>query len=121
MPIGQRKKFNFPDEAPPEGSVLTPEVGRCRLTVSKHVLNAPTWFQRSNLKYDEMLSNCAFKFNLRRYTEGKRHYAKELSEKRNEIELLKAELAARNVGPGTYRPPRHPNAFGTPEWRGPFS
>ena len=53
MPIGQRKKFNFPDEAPPEASVLTPE--------------------------------------------GKRHYAKELSEKRNEIELLKAELAARNV------------------------
>ena len=53
VPSGQRKKFNFPDEAPPEGSVLTPQGGR--------------------------------------------HYSKELAEKRREIELLKAELAAREV------------------------
>ena len=48
------------------------EVGRCRLAVSKPVLNPPmvsVCSQRLKLVYDEPLSNFAFKFKLRRYGE----------------------------------------------------
>jgi hypothetical protein len=41
-------------------------VGRCRLTVSKHVLKAPG-SKRLKLGYDVPLSNFAFNFNLSRY------------------------------------------------------
>jgi len=30
----------------------------------------PTWFQRLNVKYDEPVSNFAFNFNLRHYSEA---------------------------------------------------
>jgi len=46
------------------------KVGRCRLTVSKPVLEAPR-FQRLKAQYDETLSNLAFEFNLRRYNKEK--------------------------------------------------
>ena len=45
------------------------KVGRCRLTVSKPMLKAPG-LQRLNLKCDELPSNLAFNFNLRRYSKG---------------------------------------------------
>ena len=44
------------------------EVGRCRLTLSRPVLRAPTASVILTV-CDELLSNVAFKFNLRRYTE----------------------------------------------------
>ena len=53
IPAGQRKKFHFPDDAPPDASVLTPEGGR--------------------------------------------HFSKTLAEKRREIDLLRAELATREL------------------------
>jgi hypothetical protein len=50
-------------------NVLEPVAGRCRLTVSKPVLKAKRLrFQRLKLECDELLSNLAFNFNLRRYT-----------------------------------------------------
>jgi len=49
-------------------SALLFKVGRCRLTASKPVLKVQClWFQRLKLQYDELLSNFAFNFNLRRY------------------------------------------------------
>jgi hypothetical protein len=45
------------------------EVGRCRLTLSKPVLKAPM-VQRLKLEYGDPLSNVAFNFNLRRYSEA---------------------------------------------------
>ena len=48
-------------------------VGRCRLTVSKPDFKR-AWFQRLKLKCDESLSNFAFNFNLRRYTEAEFKY-----------------------------------------------
>jgi len=45
------------------------EVGRCRLIVSKPVLNARL-VSALETKYDELLSNVAFNFNLRRYIEA---------------------------------------------------
>ena len=44
------------------------EVGRCRLTLSRPVLRAHTASVTLTV-CDEVLSNVAFKFNLRRYTE----------------------------------------------------
>ena len=41
--------------------------GRCRLTRNRPMLNAPGR-SRLKLRYDEVLSNFAFKFNLRRYS-----------------------------------------------------
>ena len=58
-----------------EGKTLisgAPEVGRFRLTLidpNKLTLKAPGT-QPLKLKYDEVLSSFAFKFNLRCYTEG---------------------------------------------------
>jgi hypothetical protein len=56
--------------APRTGNGAGPEhthhVVGCRLTVSKPVLKAPMP-QRLKLQYDEVLSNFAFNFNLRRY------------------------------------------------------
>jgi len=44
------------------------EAGRCRLTLSNPVLKAPTASAIETI-YDELLSNVAFMFNLRRYNE----------------------------------------------------
>ena len=58
-------------EGPPPQGVLQSSfggrVGRCRLTPGS-MRFARAWFQRLKLKYDEQLSNFAFKFNLRRYS-----------------------------------------------------
>jgi hypothetical protein len=56
-----KKKHVFPI------NLLVSKVGRCRLTVSKPELKA-FLVQRFKLKCDEMLLNCAFNFNVRRYT-----------------------------------------------------
>ena len=47
------------------------QIGRCRLTVSKPVLKAPmvSASLRFKQQYDEMLSNFAINFNLRRYSQ----------------------------------------------------
>ena len=51
--------------------VLQPVVGRCRLTLSPHVLKAPTVSalrRRLKAKYPELVSIFAFNFSLRHYT-----------------------------------------------------
>ena len=49
--------------------LVTLKVGWCRLSLSKPVLKA-SLFERLKLKYYEVLSRFAFKFNLRCYIKG---------------------------------------------------
>ena len=49
--------------------IWTPEVGLCRLTRGCPWVHS-AWSQRLKLKHDILLSNVAFTFSLRRYTEG---------------------------------------------------
>jgi hypothetical protein len=48
--------------------VAAAEAGRCRLTLSNLVLKAPTASAIGTI-YNELVSNVAFNFNLRCYTE----------------------------------------------------
>jgi len=45
------------------------KVGWCKLNPVEASVDS-AWFQRSKLRYEEPLSNCSFKFNVRRYFKG---------------------------------------------------
>jgi hypothetical protein len=80
---------------PSAGAAAPPdvfEVGRCRLTYQTH--DKIPGIERLKLKYDEMLSNFGFKFNLRRYIEVIADTTKPV------ITLLPKSGGVRNVAAG---------------------
>jgi len=72
-------KFNLRRYIVEAGGQVVPEVGRCSLPPIKSTLKAPET-KRWKLKCDVPLSNFAFNFNLRRYTEDEKLNPKSLAE-----------------------------------------